>query len=318
MATMSRRWVAYLIRASAKRRRPARSRHLRRQTRVRVDDARRVHLLGLIVLGGPVAHALASDDVNDHRRVEAAGVAQRQLDGVLVVPVDRSDVFQPEIGEHHLRGYRVLDARLDAVHALVAELADDRHAADGLAALLQELLVAGLQPQRREVIGEPTDGGRVAAAVVVDDDHDGAARGGDVVQRLPAHATGEGAVADDGNHMPVAVAGQLECLGKAVGVGQRGAGVAGLDPVMVALGARRIARKSVLLSQGLELVAPTGQHLVHVRLMAGVEDDRIVRRVEHPVQRERELDDTEVGAEMSTGCSDLMDQELSDLDCEIS
>ena len=204
------------------------------------------------------------------------------------------------------------------MHALVAELADDRHAADRLAALLQKLLVAGLQPQRRKVIGEPTDGGRIAAAVVVDDDHDGAPGCGDVVQRLPAHATGESAVADDGNHMPVAVAGQLECLGKAVGVGQRGAGVAGLDPVMVALGARRIARKSVLLSQGLELVAPTGQHLVHVRLMAGVEDDRIVRRVEHPVQRERELDDTEVGAEMSTGCSDLMDQELSDLDCEIS
>ena len=47
--------------------------------------------------------------------------------------------------------------------------------------------------------------------------------------------------------------------------------------------------------------------------MAGVEDDRIVRRVEHPVQRERQLDDAEVGAEMPAGCSDLVDQELADL-----
>ncbi len=182
-----------------------------------------------------------------------------------------------------------------------------------LAALLENLLVAGLQPQRREVVGEPTDGGRVAAAVVVDDDHDGTPGRGDVVQRLPAHAAGERAVSDDRDDMPVAVAGQLERLGEPVGVGQRGAGVAGLDPVVLALVARRVARQTALLAQGVELVAPTGQHLVHVGLMAGVEDDRVVRRVEHPVQREGELDDTEVGAEMSAGCSDLVDQELSDL-----
>ena len=296
-----------------KRGRPAGSGHLRRQTRVRVDDARRVHLLGFVVLGGPVAHALASDDVNDHGCVVATRVAQRHLDGVLVVAVDRPDVFEAEVGEHHLRGERVLQAGLHAVHALVAELADDRHAPHRAAAPLQDLLVAGLQPQRREVIGEPTDGGRVAAAVVVDDDHDGAPGCGDVVQCFPAHAAGERTVSDDRDHVPVAVAGQLERLGESVGVGQCGAGVAGLDPVMVALVARRVARETVLLAQGVELVAPAGQHLVYVGLMAGVEDDRIVRRVEHPVQRQRELDDTEVGAEMSTGCSDLMDQKLSDL-----
>ena len=181
------------------------------------------------------------------------------------------------------------------------------------AALLQQLLVAGLQPQRRKVIGEPADGRRVAAAVVVDDDDDRAAGRGDVVQRLPAHAAGECAVADDGDHVPVAVPGQLEGLGQPVGVGQRRTGVAGLDPVVVALGARRIAGEAVLLAKRVELVAATGQHLVHVGLMAGVEDDRVVRRVEHPVQCERELDDTEVGTEMPTGCSDLVDQELSDL-----
>ncbi len=151
-----------------------------------------------------------------------------------------------------------------------------RHAADGLAALLEDLLVAGLQAQRREVIGETADGRRIAAAVVVDDDHHGAARCGDVVQRLPAHATGQRPVTDDRDDMTVAVSGQLERLGKPVGVGQRRAGVAGLDPVVVALGARRIARKAVLLAQRVELVAATGQHLVHVGLMAGVEDDRIV------------------------------------------
>ena len=77
--------------------------------------------------------------------------------------------------------------------------------------------------------------------------------------------------------------------------------------------ARRIARQAALLAQVVEVVAATRQHLVDVGLMAGVEDDRVVRRVEHPVQRERQLDDAEVGAEMSTGCSDLVNQELTDL-----
>ena len=148
--------------------------------------------------------------------------------------------------------------------------------------------------------------------------HDRPARGGDVVQRLPAHAAGQRAIADDRDHMPVAVPAQLERLGKPVGIGQRRTGVAGLDPVVVALAARRIARQAVLLAQRVELVAAPGQHLVHVGLMAGVEDDRVVRRVEHPVQRERELDHTEVGAEMPAGCSDLVDQELADLAGQIA
>ena len=50
--------------------------------------------------------------------------------------------------------------------------------------------------------------------------------------------------------------------------------------------------------------------------MAGVEDDGVVRRVEHPVQGQRQFDDAEVGAEMSAGRSDLVDQELTNLERE--
>ena len=48
--------------------------------------------------------------------------------------------------------------------------------------------------------------------------------------------------------------------------------------------------------------------------MAGVEDDRVVRRVEDPVQGQREFDHSEIGPQMSTGGSDLVDQELANLD----
>ena len=52
--------------------------------------------------------------------------------------------------------------------------------------------------------------------------------------------------------------------------------------------------------------------------MAGVEDDRIVRRVEHPVQRQSQLDDAEVRTEVATRRGDFVDQEVADLGGQIA
>jgi hypothetical protein len=46
-------------------------------------------------------------------------------------------------------------------------------------------------------------------------------------------------------------------------------------------------------------VLPTGQNLVYVGLMPGVKDNGVIRRLENPVQCDRKLNDTEVGAQMS-------------------
>ena len=47
--------------------------------------------------------------------------------------------------------------------------------------------------------------------------------------------------------------------------------------------------------------------------MAGVEDDPVARGVEHPVDRQRQLDDAEVGSQVASGLGDLGDQESADL-----
>ena len=57
---------------------------------------------------------------------------------------------------------------------------------------------------------------------------------------------------------------------------------------------------------------------MHVGLVAGVEDDRIVRRVEYPVQRQRQLDDAEVGSKMASGRGDFVNQKLADLHGQIA
>ncbi len=197
----------------------------------RVEAAGLMHLVGLVVLGRRVAVALARDAVDDHRPAEAAGQAQRVLDGGDVVAVDRSEVLQAEILEHALRLQHVLDAALDAVQRVVDRLADHRGATEGALHLTEHPLVARLQPQAGQVLGDATDGRRVRAAVVVDhDDHRPVGRR-DVVEGLPAHPAGERAVADDGDHR-TALAAHRVGLGQPVGVGQCRGRVRVLDPVV--------------------------------------------------------------------------------------
>ena len=52
---------------------------------------------------------------------------------------------------------------------------------------------------------------------------------------------------------------------------------------------------------------------MHIGLMAGVEDDRIVWRVEYPMQCQRQLDDAEVRYQMPTGCGHLVNEKLANL-----
>jgi hypothetical protein len=65
--------------------------------------------------GRQVAVALAGDRVHDHRPAEVPGPAQRRLHRRDVVPVDRPEVLEAEVGEQLLRAQRVLDPGLQRV-----------------------------------------------------------------------------------------------------------------------------------------------------------------------------------------------------------
>ena len=166
-----------------------------------------------------------------------------------------------------------------------------------------------------EVLGDTADGGRVAAPVVVEDDHHLGLELTDVVERLVCHAAGERAVADDAHDL-ARVAAQLTRRGETERVAETRRGVRVLDEVVLGLTARRIAAQATLLAERVEQAEPAGQHLVDVGLVPGVEDDRVARAVEDPVHRDRELDDAEVGPEVSTGPRDGGDQLVADLGAE--
>ncbi|SKV94418.1 Uncharacterised protein [Mycobacteroides abscessus subsp. abscessus] len=54
--------------------------------------------------------------MHDHRTAVATGTAQSILHSVLIMTVNRTDIFQPQVGEHHLRRHRILHPDLEAVH----------------------------------------------------------------------------------------------------------------------------------------------------------------------------------------------------------
>jgi hypothetical protein len=205
----------------------------------------------------------------------------------------------------------------EAVHR-AAGAAVDRPArpAEAVEQLLRPELHVAVGAPRAHLVqeaGEPADRRRVGAPVVVDDDDEPAVVVvADVVERLPRHPARERAVADDGHDVPVGLAGHLERPRDAVRPGQGGGRVRALDDVVGALGAAGIAGQAARLAQPGE-VLPPGQQLVHVRLVAGVEDDGVPGRVEHPVDRDGQLDDAEVRAEVAAGLRHRGDEELPDL-----
>ena len=90
-----------------------------------------------------------------------------------------------------------------------------------------------------------------------------------------------------------------------------------LDVVVAALLARRVAGQAAGLAQLGEALAPPGDELVDVGLVAGVPQDGVGRRLEDAVQGERQLDGAEVRAQVAAGLGDGGDDEVADLAAQL-
>ena len=73
------------------------------------------------------------------------------------------------------------------------------------------------------------------------------------------------------------------------------------------------SRKPALEPDVLEVVAAAGDELVGVHLVRGVPDQAVFGAVEHAVQGQRQLDDAQVGGEVSAPLADDGDDGLSGL-----
>ena len=122
--------------------------------------------------------------------------------------------------------------------------------------------------------------------VVVEDDDQPGVHAAGIVHGLIGHAGGHGAIADDADDVVVAAA-EIAGHSHAEAGGNRGRGVAGAKGVVFALGALGEAGQAAALAQGADAIAPAGEDLVGVALVADVPDQPVARRVEHIMQRHR-------------------------------
>ena len=123
-----------------------------------------------------------------------------------------------------------------------------------------------------EVAAETADSLVYTDAVVVEDDEDVGFGDTGVVESLESLTTGHGAVADDGDMLPLSVALQCRSGGHAEGSTDGGGAVACAKGVEGRLVDARETAETAIRAYGWEKVTTTGDDFVGVGLMADIPD----------------------------------------------
>ena len=223
---------------------------------------------------------------------------------VEIVPVDRPDIVEAEFLEQRAAGPEASREFLGELR-LVAEEA--RQPGERPLGEVPEAAIGAAGDEARKMRRHGADRRRDRHVVVVEDDDQPRLQVPGIVHRLVGHAGRHRAVADDGDDAMVAA---LEVAGDrhAEPGRDRGRGMRRAEGVVLALGAPGEARQPAGLPERPDAVAPAGEDLVGIGLVADVPDQPVVRRVEDVVERHRQLDHAEAGAEMAAGDRDRGDR----------
>ncbi|MEZ0003412.1 hypothetical protein ABIA18_005209 [Sinorhizobium fredii] len=89
------------------------------------------------------------------------------------------------------------------------------------------------------------------------------------------------------------------------------------EGIVFAFGAPGEAGQAAFLAQRADAIAPPGQDLVWIALVADVEDQPVMRRVEDLVDGDRQFDDAEAGAEMAAGARHRIDHLRTQFACQL-
>src|SRR5262249_55000583 len=138
----------------------------------------------------------------------------------------------------------------------------------------------------------------------------------DVVERLEAQPARDRRIPND-HRDPLRAVPQVPRGREPLPDREPGPGVPAIEHVVLGLAPAREAADPPELAKRPEPFEATGEQLGRIGLVPGVPDDPVARRLEEPVERDRQLDDTEAAAEMATGRGDRRDDRLADLAREL-
>ena len=257
-----------------------------------------------------VAFALLGQDVEDDRVVLGLQKFERLGEEGGVVPVDRAVIPDAEILEDHAGGKEVFQPDLGLVREFAGAFSGDP--LDELRGLVVEVGVGGIRHQAVEILGHGPDIFRDRPLVVVEDDDQALRRRGHVVQGLEADPAGERPVARHADDMLVAAQHVPRGRHPQPG-GERRPGMAGPVGIVLALGAEQEPVQPLVLADRRKPFVTAGQQLVDIALVAHIENQLVLRRLEHPVESDRQLDHSEVRPEVAAGRREDADQLPADL-----
>ena len=264
------------------------------------------------ILGPGVTVALLRDHVQELRPLERLHVGECLCQHVDVVPVDRTDIVEAEFLEQRARQHHALHVLFPAL----GELLHRRELRQHFLAAPAHRVVETRREQPREIAVQRAHRLRDRHLVVVEDDEQVGAGDAGVVQRLEGHAGAHRAVADHGDHAAVFVI-ALRRDRHAERRRNRSGRMRGAERVVFALRTTRKARRPARHPQPAHILAAAGQDLVRVGLVTDVPHDTIARRVEHVVERDRELDGAEIRRKVTAGLRDRSKHERAQLAGEL-
>ena len=248
-------------------------------------------------LGRGIALALLRHDMDQARPLgRVAHIFQHRDQLVQIMAIDRPDIIEAQFleqGAAHRHAARKLVGLARRIMQRPGQLARQ---------LLGEIAQAQKLPARhqpREIARKAANRRRDRHVIVVEDDDQAIARRLRIVHRLIGHARRHRAVADDGN----ALAGPVLHLigdGKAQRRADRGRAMRRAERIIVGFGPLGEARQPATLAQGADAVAPPGQYLVRIALVADIPHQLVARRIEHIMDRGGQFHHAQARPQMAT------------------
>ncbi len=260
----------------------------------------------------PVAAALLGPDVDDRRPGQLQRGPERLGQRADVMPRDDTDVRDPEVLEELPRLREPDDRGAQAARQLQEMRAEDRHALDRSVVGAPALAPGARELDLRQVFREGTDGRADRHLVVVDHDQHLRLALADVVERLERQPAHQRRVADD-DRDPLHAVAEITRLGEPLGDRQPRPGVTAVEHVVGRFGSAWEAADAVERSEGPETLQSAREQLVRVGLVAGVPHDPVARRLQQPMEGDRELDDAEGRTEVAARLRDSRDDRFADL-----
>ncbi len=263
------------------------------------------------VLGRRVALALLGHDMDQHRPdLGVADILQHFDQRPHVVAVDRPDIIEAELVEERAAGDQAARIFLHPPRRAVQRLG---HRPRELLRELARRQIFARRHQPRERVAQAPDRRRDRHVVVVEDDDQPVAGGRRIVHRLIGHAGADSAPSPITAIAVPGVVRQLVGDREAERGRDRGRAVRRAERVVLALAAPGEAAEAAALPKRADAVAPAGHDLVRIGLVPDVPDQLVAGRIEHIMERDRQLDDAEPGAEMPAGHRHRRDRLLPEL-----